>query len=151
MNEDFFAGLRNPDMPTVVNGKPWQCPDCGHDQLDEVITEVTISTRIRDLTMLDDTGDYSMEAGDTPDHDGYGSLYFECAKCHSQWSTDDFAEVFGHLDFPRLEHELKAAGYVFTMSLAGAVWTAPDGRIGVQDGHWRAVVAAHQHMKEVSP
>lgn len=36
-------------MATIIQGKPFKCPRCGHDRIEEVMTDVTISTVIKEV------------------------------------------------------------------------------------------------------
>jgi len=73
----------------------WTCPDCGNNVIEEVMSDVTQSSSIDAIELLDDgsiavdSGNVSCDGGDPE------SIYYQCQECGYEVSIDEMVDIAG--------------------------------------------------------
>jgi DNA-directed RNA polymerase subunit RPC12/RpoP len=88
-------GIEDWDQKTTINGRPWQCPECGAEGLLEVADQVVEVWAVEEMTL---PGDYQYDLGKSRKWDSlnHGDNYFECVRCEREfqvWELEEMLDV----------------------------------------------------------
>ena len=86
-----LAAIRD-RYPTMVNGKPWRCNNCGGERLLYVEPGETSITYLKRLDMR---GDHRFDYDGLPQNECDGPAYFHCDECPQAWSVNDIESLVG--------------------------------------------------------
>ena len=77
----------------------FKCKRCGHYEIEEVVTDVTVSSVITNISLPEDYNEddsfveFDIEYGDCPENSGGEFSRYQCSKCGTVISEKDIVKM----------------------------------------------------------